>query len=85
MAQATLAVAGATGKTGAVVSCTVNVAVVDIALPHASVAVKVTVAESEQLFEMDVKLFVHVTVEQESDAAAPPLLASHVFKDPVFP
>ena len=64
---------------GAVVSSIVNVAVVVLVLPHASVAVKITVADpvAPQSSLNDVKLLLQVTPLHTSVAVAPPLLASH--------
>ena len=64
---------------GSVVSSMVNVAFVVDALPHTSVAVKVTVAApvAPQRSLKLVKLFVQVTLLQSSLAVAPPWLASH--------
>ncbi len=55
-----------------------NVAVVGVAFPQASVAVKITVADPvcPQPSLSVVKLFVQVTAEQLSVAAAPPLEAN---------
>ena len=63
--------------TGAVVSSTVNVAVVLLALPHMSVAVKVTVTEpvlpQSSLKAGAAGLMLHMTSpSQLSEAAAPP-------------
>ena len=65
---------------GAVVSSMVNVAVVDVALPQSSVAVKVTVAApvAPQSSLNASKSFVHITPPHASVAVAPPLLSSHV-------
>ena len=58
-----------------------------LVLPHASVAVKVTVADpvAPQSSLNDVKLLLQVTPLHTSDAAAPPLLASHAFSAAVLP
>ena len=63
---------------GAVVSSIVNVAVVDVALPQSSVAVKVTVAApvAPQSSLNASKSFVHITPPHASVAVAPPLLSS---------
>ena len=84
-AQVALTFAGAAGATGAVESWTVNVAEVVDALPHASVAVKITVTAVEQSFASALKLFVQVTSEQVSEATAPPLLASQFWIAVWFP
>ena len=84
-AQETVMLAGACGTTGAVVSTTVKVAVVVTQLPQTSVAVKITVTDVEQSADSVEKLLVHVTVEQLSEAIAPPLLASQALKESVFP
>jgi hypothetical protein len=72
--QATVTDSGAAGATGTVVSCTVNVADVEAALPQASVAVKITVIAAEQSLLRLLKLLVQVTLEHASVAEAPPLL-----------
>ena len=84
-AHDTLAVAGAEGTTGAVVSFTVKVPVVVAVFPQASVAVKVTVTAAEQSADNELKSFVQVTVEQVSVAAAPPFEASHAAIAPPLP
>ena len=63
---------------GTVVSTIVKVAVLEEALPQASVAVKVTDAlpVDPQRSESDEKLFVQETPEHASDAVAPPLEAN---------
>lgn len=81
-AHCTLAVGGADGATGGVESFTLIVAEVVAELPHASVAVKITFTAPEQLFGIDAKLFVHVTVEHESEATAPPFEANQLCTDP---
>ena len=65
----------------------VNVAVDVEALPHSSVAVKVTVAApvAPQRSLRAVKLLVQVTVPQASVAVAPPLLLNHVLRSVVLP
>ena len=72
---------------GAVVSSIVNVAVVVAVLPHASVAVKITVAlpVAPQSSLNAVKLLLQVTPLHASVAVAPPLLASHAFSAAVLP
>ena len=64
-----------------------KVAVVDVLLPHASVAVKITVAAPVAPHKSlkPVKLLLQVTPEHTSLAAAPPLFANHAFNAPVFP
>ena len=59
----------------------VNVADVVEEFPQASVAVKVTVAEpvAPQVSETDAKLLVQVTLEQTSEATAPPFEANQAF------
>jgi hypothetical protein len=84
-AQAPETATGAAGATGSVVSCTVNVAVVVAKLPQASVAVKTTVTAAEQSLANPLKLFVHVTAEQESEATAPPWLANQSLSAVVLP
>ena len=66
---------------GGVVSMMVNVAVVMLALPHSSVAVKITVAVpvAPQPSLKAAKLCVHVTPAQMSLALAPPWLAIQAF------
>jgi hypothetical protein len=83
--QETVTSAGAAGATGAVVSFTVNVADVVAVFPQASVAVNTTVTAVEQSADNVLKLFVHVTDEQVSVAAAPPFEASHAAIAPLFP
>ncbi len=70
-----------------VVSTTVKVAVLEEALPQASVAVKITVAEPvlPQRSESEVKLLLQETPEQTSDAVAPPLLVSQAARAAWFP
>jgi len=65
----------------------VQVADVDVLLPHSSVAVKVINAEPvpPQRVLMEVKLLVQVTIPQLSVATAPPLAASHAFNWAVLP
>src|SRR6476660_2009585 len=72
---------------GAVVSTIVNEAVVVVAFPQLSVAVKITeaVPVCPQPSLKAVKLLVQVTDEQTSEAAAPPLDASHACNAAVFP
>ena len=69
------------------VSTIVKVAVLEEALPHASVAVKVTDAlpVDPQRSESDEKLFVQVTPEHTSDAVAPPLEANQAVSAAEFP
>ena len=71
---------------GGVVSSIVNVAVVETELFEGSVAVKVTLAEpvTPQPSLKAIKLL-DQTMPQASDAIAPPLLPSQVFKAAVFP
>ena len=68
-------------------SSIVNVAVVLEALPHSSVAVKVTVAlpVAPQSSDNPVKSLVHVMLPQRSVAKAPPLDANHSSRSSVFP
>ena len=75
-AHETVTDAGASGAIGLVLSCTLNVAEVEAVLPQESFAVKITVTAVEQSFESALKLLDHVTLEQVSDATAPPLLAN---------
>jgi len=72
---------------GAVVSSIVNVAVEEVALPQASVAVNVTEAVPvfPQASLSAVKLFVQVTLEHISEAAAPPFEANQAVKAAVLP
>ncbi|MBC8883011.1 hypothetical protein H9X57_05230 [Flavobacterium piscinae] len=76
---------GASGATGAVLSCTAKVAEVVAVFPHASVAVKITVIAVEQSFDKALKSFVQVTSEQLSVAVAPPLDANQASTAPWFP
>ena len=61
---------------GLVVSTIVKLAVVEEALPQASVAVKIIETGAEQSFDKALKLFVHVILEHVSLALAPPLEAN---------
>ena len=72
--------------TGAVVSSIMKSAEVVIALPHSSVAVKVTVVMASQtpLFNI-VKSLVQVIAEHASEASAPPLFANQVLSSDVLP
>ena len=72
---------------GAVESLIVNVADEVEVFPQESVAVKITVAVpvAPHVSETEVKLLLQVTSEQLSEATAPPLEASQVFKPWVFP
>ena len=72
--------------TGAVVSTIIKSAEVVLALPHSSVAMKVTVVKDPQtsLFNI-VKSLVQVIAEHASDATAPPLFANQVFSSDVLP
>jgi hypothetical protein len=65
----------------------VNVAVVELALPQSSLAVKITVADPEapQSSLKEVKSLDQVTAPHASAAEAPPLLDSQVFKADVLP
>ena len=67
------------------VSLTVNVAVVFVAFPHASVAVNITVTAVEQSLDNELKLFDQVTFEQLSVAVAAPLFCSQLFNALSFP
>ena len=66
---------------GLVLSIIVNVAVVEDEFPQLSVAVKVTETEpvAPQVSETEAKLLVQVTLEQISEATAPPLEANQAF------
>ena len=77
--HSTVAFIASTSMDGSVLSSMVNVAVVALLLPQASVAVNVTVAApvAPQSSLNASKSFVHVTSLQPSEAIAPPLLASH--------
>ena len=72
---------------GAFVSSIVNVAVVVLSLPHASVAVNVTVAEpvAPQRSNSAVKSLLQVTGPQASSAVAPPLLSNQAFSSSSLP
>ena len=74
-------------KDGAVLSTIVNVAVVELSLPHSSVAVKVTVAEpvAPHSSESDTKSLDHVMSLHSSEADAPPLVFNQSLKASVFP
>ena len=74
-------------KAGAVLSSMVKVALVVVAFPQASVAVKITVAApvAPQRSLNAVKLLVQVITPQLSVAVAPPLEAIHAFKAAVLP
>ena len=71
---------------GAVVSLIMKSAEVVIALPHSSVAVKVTVVIASQtsLFNV-VKSLVQVIDEHVSEASAPPLAANQILSSDVLP
>ena len=77
----------AASTSGAVVSSMVNVAVVLVALPQLSVAVKITVAEpvAPQAASNATKSFVQVTSLHASVAVAPPLMSSHAVRSPPLP
>ena len=72
---------------GFVVSSIVNVAVVVLALPQSSVAVKITVAVpvAPQSSLKATKSLLQVTVLQLSVADAPPWLLSHAFNASMLP
>ena len=72
---------------GFVVSSIVNVAVVVLALPQSSVAVKITVAVpvAPQSSLKATKSLLQVTPPQASEAVAPPLLASQSFNAVMLP
>ena len=74
-------------NTGAVVSSIVNVAEVVAVLPHASMAVKVTIAApvAAQSVLRDSKSFVQSTPLHKSVAAAPPLASSHSARSDALP
>ena len=73
--------------TGAVVSSIVKVADVEVVLPHASVAVKITVAAPVEPHKSlsELKSLVHVTLPHTSEASAPPLSASQAVNSALFP
>ncbi len=85
--HSTVSSAESTSMLGAVVSSMVNRAEVDVALPHASVAVKTTKADpvAPQSSLSASKSFDQVTPLQTSLAEAPPLFANHAFKASMFP
>ena len=85
--HSTVASIAAMSMAGAVVSSIVNVAVVLLLLPQASVAVKVTVAmpEAPQASLKASKSLLQVTPLQASEAAAPPFEASHAFNASLLP
>ena len=72
---------------GPSMSSIVNTAIELAALPQASVAVKVTVADpvAPQSSLNELKSLVHVTSPQASIAVAPPLLAIHASSSPALP
>ena len=67
---------------GAVVSSIIKIAVVEVAFPQSSVAVKVTVADpvAPQSSLNTSKSLLQVTFEQLSEADAPPLESNQAFK-----
>ena len=77
----------ASTTTGPSMSSIVNTAIELAALPQASVAVKVTVADpvAPQSSLNELKSLVHVTSPQASIAVAPPLLAIHASSSPALP
>jgi hypothetical protein len=85
--QATVWFAAGVPIEGGVVSTMVNVPEIVDVLPHASEAVKVTVAEPVAPHKSDnpLKLLVHVTLLQASVAVAPALLLNQLFKSAMLP
>ena len=77
----------ASTTSGAVVSSMVNVAVVEVALPQSSVAVKVTVTApvAPQASLKAEKSFVQDTALQLSTAIAPPWPLSHPLRSAMLP
>ena len=80
--QSTLILSGTPINVGGVVSSTVKVADVELVLPQASVAVKVTKPDpaAPQVETKSVKSFDQVIDEQLSDATAPPLEFNQAIK-----
>ena len=79
--------AGNVAITGGVLSIIEKMADVVVEFPHASLAVKVTIAEPllPHNLEIDEKSFVQLTAELLSVASAPPFESSQAFNSLIFP